>query len=256
MASKESKDRKIYGNCRVLSPDGILMFLCEEKRINWYIERKLADKINDNPITIKFNFKPNGLGNNDKPYGLIEMSNKCVICGSEEFLTRHHVVPICYRRYFPLKYKSKNHHDVLAVCFDCHEKYEVKAFELKRRLAEEYNAPLDGILDKSMEGKGAKIIGYSRLLLSDNSKFVPKNRLEEIRSVMFDHFGREYTEKDLIETSLLKTTMCKKTHGEIVVSKLDSIQEFIEMWRTHFVESNDCKCLPDKWRVNNVIERD
>lgn len=255
MASKESKDRKIYGNCRVLSPDGILMFLCEEKRANWYLDRNLAEKINNDPITVRLTFEPNGLGNNDKPYGLMEMSNKCVVCGSEEFLTRHHVVPICYRRYFPLKYKSKNHHDVLALCFDCHEKYEVKAFELKGQLAEEYNAPLDGLLDKSMEG-GVKIIGYSRLLLSDKVDLLPKDRLMEIKSILTDYFGGEYTKEDLLVTSLLKTTLCRKTHGEIVVSKLTNYQDFIEMWRKHFVEKNDCKYLPDKWKVDNIIERD
>lgn len=255
MASKDEKDRKIYGNCRVLSPDGILMFLCEEKRANWYLNRKLADKINNDPITIKLNFKPAGLGNNNKPYGLMEMSNNCVVCGSEEFLTRHHIVPICYRRYFPLKYKSKNHHDVLAVCFDCHEKYEVKAFTFKGELANYYDAPLDGILDKSMEG-GVKIIGYSKLMLSDKVGLIPKKRIEEIKSTLFEYFGGDYTKEDLINISLLKTTLCKKTHGEIVVSKLESYQQFIEMWRKHFIDNNDCKYLPNKWKIDNVIERD
>ena len=255
MASKEEKDRKIYGNCRVLSPEGIVMFLCEEKRAKWYLERNLAEKISENPITIQLIFKPNGLGNNDKPFGLMEMENRCVICGTNEFLTRHHVVPICYRRFFPLKYKSKNHHDVLAVCFDCHEKYEYKALELKKKLGDLYDAPLDGLLDKSAEGS-PKIIGYSRLLLSDKINLVPIERVELIKSVINDYLGRHYTENDLNELSLLKTTLCKKTHGEIVVSKLTDYQSFIEMWRKHFTENNDCKHIPEKWKINNKIERD
>ncbi len=254
MAAKEEKDRKIYGNCRVLSPEGILMFLCEEKRVNWYLERNLAKKISNDPITIMLTFKPGGLGNNDKPFGLMEMCNKCVVCGSEEFLTRHHVVPICYRRFFPLKYKSKNHHDVLAVCYDCHEKYEVKAFELKKKLAKEYDAPLDGILNTS--GADPKAIGYSRLLLSNNIEKVPLPRIEEIKLFITEYLGKNYTENDLNEIASLKTTSCVKTHGEIVVSKLTNYQEFIETWRKHFIESNDCKFIPKNWKIDNKIERD
>ena len=85
-----TKDKKIYGNCQVLSPEGILMFRCDQKKANWYLNRDLADPINNDPLVIKLKFEPKGLGNHAKPFGLTEMVNKCVNCGSEEFLTKHH----------------------------------------------------------------------------------------------------------------------------------------------------------------------
>ena len=130
-----TKDRKIYGNCQVLSPEGHLMFRCESKKANWYLKRDLADIITDEPLVIKLKFQPNGLGNHNKNYGLSEMENICVVCGSDEFLTRHHVVPICYRKYFPIEKKSHNFHDVLSVCAVCHESYEKFAFDFKLSLA-------------------------------------------------------------------------------------------------------------------------
>lgn len=134
----------LYGNCKVLSPDGLLMFRCDEKRVNWYIKRNLADITSTDPITIKLNFKPRGLGNHGKAYGLIEMKNICVNCGKDSELNRHHVVPYCYRKFFPLKLKSHNFHDVLSLCVSCHEKYERSADRLKEFLANEYNAPING----------------------------------------------------------------------------------------------------------------
>lgn len=44
------KDRKIYGNWQVQSPDGILMFRCESKKANWYLSRDLAESVSENII--------------------------------------------------------------------------------------------------------------------------------------------------------------------------------------------------------------
>ena len=74
----------IYGNCCVLSPEGILMFRCNTKKVNWYLNRGLASIVSDDPLTIKLNFTPNGLGNHNKGYGLSKMHNKCVNCGIED----------------------------------------------------------------------------------------------------------------------------------------------------------------------------
>jgi len=82
------KDRKIYGNWQVQSPDGILMFRCDEKKANWYLNRNLGEVIKTSPLIVKLKFKPRGLGNHNKSFGLSEMGNKCVTCGDEEYLTR------------------------------------------------------------------------------------------------------------------------------------------------------------------------
>ncbi len=245
------KDRKIYGNCQVLSPDGILMFRCDEKKANWYLNRNLGEIINNSPLTVKLNFEPRGLGNHNKSFGLSEMGNRCVTCGNEEYLTRHHVVPYCYRRYFPMNLKSHNFHDVLSLCSECHEKYERKADELKSQIATKYESPINGQVESKTD-----IIKYTKIastLLGDTS-VIPRKRLELLRKDIKSFFNiKRLTRSRLEKISQIKTTIIRKTHGEIVVDKIDSIQEFIEMWREHFIKNNDCKYLPENWNVKNKI---
>ena len=260
-------DRKIYGNYKVLSPDNILMFRCDEKKAQWYLTRDLADIVED--FTIKLKFTPRGLGNHDKPFGLTEMDNVCVNCGTPDFLTRHHVVPYCYRKHFPLHLKSHNFHDVLSLCIDCHEKYERKADELKEYLAQKYHVSTNGIISKYNiirdgvvghnkitleEIQMRKVISNCNLLLRDDKSEIPLSRIEEVEREVREFIGGDYTEDDLKEISNLKPTILEKTHGQVVVEMIDDVQEFIEMWRKHFVDNNECKFMPENWDIKNIIE--
>jgi hypothetical protein len=179
------------------------------------------------------------------------MGNRCVTCGNEEYLTRHHVVPYCYRRYFPLELKSHNFHDVLSLCSNCHDKYERKADELKEKIASIYNAPVGGEVESKVD-----IIKYTKMattLLSDIPN-IPKSRILFLRNEIKDFFKiKRLTKKRLKKISEIKSTIVRKTHGEIVISKIDDIQSFVEMWRKHFIDNNDCKHLPEKWNVKNKI---
>lgn len=245
------KDRKIYGNCQVLSPDGILMFRCDEKKANWYLNRNLGEIVSNSPLTVKLNFEPRGLGNHNKGFGLSEMGNKCVSCGSEEYLTRHHVVPYCYRRYFPLEVKSHNFHDVLSLCVDCHESYERKADELKFNLANVHNAPINGELETKKDL--VKYVKIAKTLIGDTST-IPNKRIRLLRKEIKDYFGiKRLTTSRLQKISEEKSTVLRKTHGEIVVSKIDNLQDFVQLWRKHFVNNNECKFLPQNWNINHEI---
>jgi exonuclease 3'-5' domain-containing protein 2 len=246
------KDRKIYGNCQVLSPDGILMFRCDDKKANWYLNRSLGEIVSDSPLIVKLKFEPKGLGNHNKSFGLSEMGNKCVNCGDEEYLTRHHVVPYCYRRYFPIYLKSHNFHDVLTLCADCHDSYERKADNLKNLLGEKYNISLNGeICSDSKEM--TTYVKISNALLNPNIN-IPRDKSNLMKKKIKDFFGIKRLDKRRLEKiSNIKTMVIRKTHGEVVISKVDDIQSFIEMWRSHFLENNDCKYLPKDWSIKTNI---
>ncbi len=242
-----SRKKKLYGNYKVLSPDNIPMFRCNEKKISWYLKRDLADIIDSKTIRLKF--KPNGLGNYNKNYGLFEMENKCVRCGSEEHLTKHHVVPSCYRTYFPNNLKSHSFHDVVSLCTNCHSEYETHAFLLKKKLSDIYQAPINGIISKDIEMLRAKKL--TRSLTSD--VHIPKSRIFEMKSEIKDLIGVKRLSKSKIRFLLSSkfTISCEKTHGEIVISKIENLNEFIKMWRSHFIETMNCKFLPQNWSINN-----
>jgi hypothetical protein len=241
------KDRKIYGNWQVQSPEGILMFRCENKKANWYLSRDLADRISENTIRLKF--EPQGLGNHNKGYGLTEMQNKCVNCGSEDFLTRHHVVPYCYRKHFPMSLKSHNFHDVLSLCVDCHDTYERKADELKSSLADKYDAPVNGVLNKRGD---LRILKYATTILK-GANGIPQFRVEQMSQSIKEHLGKDWTIMDLEELAAIKQQVVSETHGELVMRKITDLRDFIQTWRKHFVENNSLKYLPSNWKVENNI---
>lgn len=244
-------DRKIYGNYQVLSPEGYLMFRCDDKKANWYLSRNLATIINQEPFTIQLKFKPRGLGNHNKPFGLSEMRNQCVNCGTDKFLTKHHIVPLCYRKHFPLSHKSHNFHDVLSMCLDCHEKYERKADELKKEISLKYDSPINGQLQK-LDKKLIRVIKNASTLIGQYNN-IPEVRINEMRSEIKEYLDRDFTTDDLVSLSNYKKNVLKITHGEVVIQKVDDLQEFIKMWRKHFIDNNKCEYLPKSWSVENVI---
>lgn len=249
-----TKDRKIYGNCQMLSPDDILMFRCDEKKINWYLRRNLATIVSDNPIVAKLKFNPKGLGNHQKQFGLTEMSNNCVVCGSKEFLTRHHVIPYCYRKFFPLKLKSHNFHDVLSMCVTCHETYERKADLLKQSISDEYSAPINGEITNNKD-----IVKYTKMamtLLRENLSNIPPKRLKFLKNELKCKFLiKRLTKKRLVEISTIRNFV-NRTHGEIVMSKVQDIQKFVELWREHFINNNYCKYLPQNWDIKTKVDNE
>lgn len=243
------KDRIIYGNFKVISPDEILMFRCDERKAGWYLKRGLAIQIDE--TTIKLVFQPKGLGNHNKEFGLTEMSNQCVCCGTTEYLTRHHVVPHEYRKHFPVELKSHNFHDVLSMCVICHESYERKADELKRQLAAQFDAPIGGIVVAKKEIM--KLTKLAATILKTDIN-IPKSRIGEIKTKLKKAFYvKRLTKKKIQQIANLRSVFPKKTHGQIVVSKYQSIQELVELWRTHFIENNTTKFLPKNWNIKNKL---
>jgi hypothetical protein len=244
----QTKD-KIYGNCSVFSPDNILMFRCNQKKALWYLNRNLAEKIQEEPLIIRLNFTPNGLGNHNKGYGLSEMKNICINCGSTKNLTRHHVVPISYRRYFPVEVKSHNFHDVLPMCTECHETYERKADVLKKYLAEKYDAPINGLIQK--DGTKIKMMKFIKLAHSLLNDKIPKKYIRKSVSQLKTEFNvKRLTKSRLTKISEMKIEISRKGHSELVMSKINDTIPFIEMWRKHFLENNECKFLPDEWKID------
>lgn len=244
----QTKD-KIYGNCSVLSPDGILMFRCAQKKAMWYLNRNLAEMIQEEPLIIKLTFTPNGLGNHNKGYGLNEMKNICINCGTAENLTRHHVVPISYRRYFPVELKSHNFHDVLPMCVNCHETYERKADVLKNCLAKQYAAPINGMIQKNHSK--VKIIKFKKLAHSLLNDKIPKKYIKKSINLLKSELNiKRLTKSRLMKISETKIEISRKSHAEMVMKKISDTGAFIEMWRKHFLENNKCEFLPSNWKID------
>jgi len=244
-----------YENSQVLNLDGQLMFRCSYKKAIWYFDRNLATKLNDDPLIVKLNFIPKGTGHIGDPYHLQEMKNLCVVCGSEENLTRHHIAPYCYRKFFPNQLKSHRSYDIMAMCSECHNSYESEASRLKKEIGIEYGIPPDeaGIVyDK--DAARAKNAAYA--IITFGSK-IPPERMNELLCRVRDYFGREVTQEDLIQMTEKRIYNYKNYvhHGQYVVSQMteDQIEPFVKKWRQHFIDTMEPKFLPKNWTVERPI---
>lgn len=242
-----------YENCEVLSPEGQLMFRCCRKKAVWYLDRNLGQKVADDPLIIQLTFVPKGVGHIDDPYFLQKMENRCVVCGSEESLTRHHVVPYCYRRFFPLDLKNHRSYDVMALCIPCHRSYEDYALELKKILADQHSAPISGTgIKYNKELARARGAAYAFLLNQD--KMPPERQLELLGRV------KSYLQKEVTDTDLHELVDKNPYdfgnythHGKIVMEQIKDIECFIRDWRQHFMDTMFPKFLPLFWNIERRI---
>lgn len=242
-----SVNNKIYGNCKVYHPNGTLMFLCTDKRINWYLSRNLASIILEDPLSIKLNFIPKGFGNSNDLYYVSEKENKCVVCGSFDNLTKHHVVPYCFRKFFQENVKNRDSHDILILCSSCHALYEKPAFNLKKRLALSNDCSVDQT-NNSYLYKIIKAKNYVNILMSNNIN-IPDERKNKIRLILKSLVG------DLSFDEILNLKVEKENNffGKKVVENIVGLNSFIKLWRIHFIEIMKPQFLPLHWSVDHRL---
>jgi len=269
-------------NWKVYHPSGRHMFTCGEKKAIWYLERNLAKQI-DGERSIELTFIPKGNGFEDnEEFGRSSRIVRCVVTGITNDLQRHHIVPYCYRTYFPEQYKSKNHHDVVLMNFEIHSEYEQKANEFKDEVARIYNVKTIGELNSEYTtrlrelGKPNAIIlntihslfkTYGRLsqetilekmqYLADNTN-IPFETLKGYNYVQLYKLYLLLKIEHIDELHHFKQN-CREQfdHGYHVARKLDTeekIEDFVKLWRSHFIETMQPKFMPHGWSVDFRIK--
>lgn len=241
----------MYGNIKVLSQAGDLLFRASDKKIQWYLSKGLATKVDEE--TIQLTFEHAGTATTGDTFTLSEKVNQCVVCGTIDNLTKHHVVPYWYRKHFPLKYKCHSSHDVLLVCRECHSWYERRfADPFKLQLASEYDIPLYSkeALAKLRQQMLAKAI------LNHKEK-MPKVRQEDLIIRLAIELGDFPNDEEIVKLSSddfeKESRYC---HGKSVVEKVVDLQSFVERWRQHFVDSMRPRYLPKGWSIERSLELD
>jgi len=283
--NKDLRKNEVYGGCKVYSPSGNLMFICVDKKANWYLNKKdddtgepLARKIKHiNPVInflmtiffiktkytkIQFTFEPKNEGNNGDPYSLAGKENKCVVSGDEnlELLTKHHITPYCYRKFMPDEYKSANSHDIVPITRDKHYEYERHADNLKKEISKKFDAPLGGL--NKVNHKLFYAI-KSANAIKKNSAGMPEDRIKFHKEVIRKYSGQKRVSQKMIDklyNSKYEEARKLKSHGEIVVEKLmlggdEALQNFVEMWRSHFIENANPKYMPKYWDIKRPAAR-
>ncbi len=240
----------LYGNIHFAGPHGETMFHGDSEKALWYLNRSLVEVVSQTPPLLRFRFAPGGHGHAGDEYYLSSKVNRCVVCGAEEGLNRHHVVPRVYRRHLPVEVKDHSHHDVLLLCLACHEKYEDAANKLKAEFGEMFGVPLHGLRGERDRNRG-RAVSFARALMR-NGERIPAARREEMLRFIAEWTGKEpISDSDIEEIARLESAPdgSKIEHGVYVISRTQDVQEFIRRWREHFLRTMRPRFLPDQWDV-------
>jgi len=229
------------------------MCYCGHDKVKWYLDRGVAEVVEIRPhLTVRLLFEPEGLGKAGDPFYLQVRENKCCVCGSKEDLTKHHVIPLCYRRH--LNGSRNTHHDVLPICRTCHNKYERDyAIEVRQNFAKRYKAPLGGLVGDVDAAVFARVSRCASALVRYGDR-IPANRRNELRDVIDQFLGRLATWDEILELSEnYRERDDYLSHPEIVAQKITDLDTFYKIWRRHFVHTMRPRFLPEHWSINRSI---
>lgn len=268
---------KVFENCKILIPDGTLLCYANHKKVNWYLERDLAEVVEENPYTIKLKFEPNykmnpRTGEGERMFHIKEKKNECVVCGRSDGFLRYRVVPLLYRQFFTEVYKDMCRHDVLLLCANCHENANKYCDELKRKISKDYGIPLNNYGEMHKAREKLFSIRKNCISLNKGRKTIPENRqevlLKNIRNFIDENltYTEHFKGQDIWEIIdwLCNEDNCKELlkiygdvnwkvenydiHGKLVVEKVKDMKEFIIMWKWNFVEKMNPQYMPDSWK--------
>ena len=154
--------------------------------------RGLADRISNDPPTIRLRFM-HKTGDQERGvdgYYLHSKENKCVSCGEAGHYLRYRVVPACYRRNFPVQWKSHRSHDIVLLCVDCHHVAHRAAETVKRQLSQQYGVPLfpPKVKPEAVGGKVSEAHPYNvrraAVALKQHGKSLPEHRRRELQQMV------------------------------------------------------------------------
>ena len=268
-------------NWKVYHPSGRHMFTCGEKKAQWYLDRDLAKNIGKKKIELTFTPRGNGFEDNED-FGRNIREARCVVSGLEDGLQRHHIVPYCYRSYFPEAFKSKNHHDVVLINHVIHSDYEQLANLYKDDIARMFSVKTTNQFNAEYTGKLRDIGKNNSILLNSiHALFKCYGRMPEEVKLEKLHFIAEHSNisykivsnftyiqlyklylllRDEYATEIEKFKAENRhlyDHGYHVVQQLDTedkIEEFVKLWRNHFVDTMTPRYMPNGWSVDFRIK--
>lgn len=259
-------------NWKVLHPSGVHMFTTNRRKAFWYLNRDKAVVVEEN--VIKLTFMPKGMGfNENEIFGLTPRLNRCVVCTATQNLQRHHVVPYHYRKFMPIDYKSRNHHDVVLICRKHHEEYEMIAKGYKTYIAHKYNVKTIEELNNEYIStvierlkRKFKISKLLNTLLRQFNQLPIKNTESLAKEIEYmttiKVLDSTFDDLEKIAKKLNKSIEKEKKeviniddffHGKLVINQFKShedFEEFIKGWRMHFLMTMKPQYMPLGWSID------
>ena len=242
--NQKTKNAK-YDNCKIYSQDDKFLGFCDLKNYEWYIKKNLVTIIDDKSIKLNFEPKINGKDGQFEEYCKVEMKTECVVCGNKQLLNKFHVIPLEFRKFFPMHMKSHASHDVVLVCKYCHNELNCIYGEYREFLLFKYKLEINPKLLKLKT-----CVNQQLKLLQKGVNHYNKKMLQN-EEVINEYLGHQYTNEDLEKLKdicIYNNLDNNITIGEYIVNQnKDNLEEFAEGWRKIFVEHMKPKFLPLCW---------
>uniref|UniRef100_A0A914UWZ0 3'-5' exonuclease domain-containing protein n=1 Tax=Plectus sambesii TaxID=2011161 RepID=A0A914UWZ0_9BILA len=206
--------------------------------------------------------KPHGRPQGSELYYIQTKENRCVVCGSQECLVRKNIVPHEYRRCFSSEHKNHHSHDVVLLCAVCHARTDAVDTELRRQLAERFDAPLCTsrvVVDKQLH----MVAKAAKALLSAVDR-LPHDRKELLQQAVRKHLEID-DDAPLERHHLLQATAVDyrsengdfSSHAKVVVERIcqqkeQGTHELERIWRDHFLTNMKPQFLPPMWSRDHM----
>uniref|UniRef100_UPI00358E6862 exonuclease 3'-5' domain-containing protein 2 n=1 Tax=Myxine glutinosa TaxID=7769 RepID=UPI00358E6862 len=251
----------LHDNCLLRAPDGQLLSTCDRKRAQWYLDKDIAEVIMEEPLEVRLKFEPHRRPDGeDEGYYILRKENVCVVCGKDNSFIKKNVIPLQYRRHFPLPLKSHKSHDAVLLCIHCHAVANYHELRFKQALALECNASIAGEASKRLveDPERRAVRSAARALLLPAGRLPPERQLE-LSMLVCKYHGLAHSSEPglelLKETASMEIRMSNEAyiaHGPKVVETfakkgLCGFLELEKRWRQHFLDTMAPQFIPDKW---------
>jgi hypothetical protein len=129
--------KKLTAGVLMLAPNGKPLAGVSPKKAEWYLSRDLAREIEGRTCgrfdrCIQLTFKPKK-DFCDQIHRIQPIPPRCVVCGSGDELTTHHVVPYVIRRALPEREKSHTNQWCVLLCEEHHRQIERSHIDIYKR---------------------------------------------------------------------------------------------------------------------------
>lgn len=222
------------GDYELYSKSGQLLGRCFKQKAKWLIRRGLGQLVNDQIHLLYDSDRTPG-----DDYRLVTRHYLCVCCGQTENLNRFRVVPSEFRNYLPTAYKANRHQDSYLLCDQCINDANMCSQILKKTLMTEFEITEADFHDQQ-KAEIAKLAG--KLLAG----FFP-HATEKLR----DLIGKEATKQELEDYARMDSQIIidgSHNLSEYIVNtviKTGQIEDFIDRWRNHFLQTMEPEFLED-----------
>lgn len=141
-----------YANVLLIGQDGKHLSTISTKKAKWYLKKNLAMEVpapTPYARALQINFTHKQVGEAEK-WDLEVSDNCCVMCGTSQDLTLHHIVPRVIRRYFPFEVKSHAREWCVLLCEPCHNNVEAVSQPVYK-VKFPYSSPKDEHMDTALQ---------------------------------------------------------------------------------------------------------